>query len=319
MTRSLILGITGQDGSYLAEHLLSLGHEVHGLVRRTSHDNKRRIRHVLDKVTLHTGDMHDGASVHRVLWDLLPDEVYNLADQDHVETSRHVPDVNADVTYAAVGRLLESVRRIDPEIRVFQACSATMFGLNRGPQHEETPHDPQSPYAVAKTGAYHLGRYYRRHYGLFVTNGILFNHDSPRRGPDYLLHRIVLGLLRLRRDPVGQRLQLTNLDLRVDVGSAQEFVTYYPKLLALDEPTDACVGTGTAHRIRTMVEAAVSLIWGPEYKPLEEVVEDLGATPAQEPTLQCSFHKLYQLVGDRPRRDSVSVIRELIEHYRSRA
>lgn len=316
--RALILGIPGQDGSYLADYLLTLGYEVHGLVRRSSTGNLRRITHILDKVHLHKGDLCDGASVHRVLMNVRPEEVYNLADQDHVETSFETPDYNSDVTYAAVGRLLESVRLVCPRAKVFQACSATMFGIHPPPQNEETPHDPRNPYAVAKTGAYHLARFYRKHYGLSVSNGILFNHDSPRRGEDYLLHRIIRGCLRIHRGDPGHRIKLSHLDLRVDIGSAQEFVVGFHKILQLAQPTDVCIGTGFSPTISTMLTHVRDRVWeGEESAPFcHDLIEALPSS-GERPHLRADCAKLRKLANWWPDKVTSVVIDELVDHYRS--
>jgi GDPmannose 4,6-dehydratase len=314
--KALILGIGGMDGSYLADHLLSLGYEVHGLVRRASTDNLTRIHHILDKVHLHKGDLCDGASVHRILQEVRPEEIYNLADQDHVGTSFEAPDYNMDVTCAAVGRLLESVRLVCPRAKVFQACSATMFGMQAPPQSEETPHDPRSPYAVAKTGAYHLVRFYRQHYGLAVSNGILFNHDGPRRGEDYLLHRVVRGCLRIHGGNSGTKIHLANLDLRVDVGSAQEFVIGFHKILQLATPTDVCIGTGFSPSIEQIVLQTADMVWGDKQRPhLRDLVEELPSSQ-EKPYLKANCAKLRRLTGWWPDKVTGKVIEELVEHYR---
>ena len=328
MNRTLILGVGGQDGSLLADLLLSQGIEVHGVVRRSSLDNRGRIRHLLEGTLpdgtvynrelfrLHTADLCDGSSVDRVVQMVEPLDVYNLADQDHVGTSHDCPGLSVEVTYAAVGRLLESVlsleRRTGKTRKVFQACSATMFGLTPGPQDEDTWHDPRSPYAVAKTAAYHLGRHYRDRHGLFVTNGILFNHDSDRRGGDYLLHKVVRGVWGLRRG-VG-RLPLQNPDLRVDIGSAREFVTGFQKLLALGRPVDVCVGTGLAWPVRRMVRHACELVFGIGSERWDEKV-DWSESKHPEPFLLCDPSRLKGLTGWVPTTGSLMVIRELVDHY----
>lgn len=318
MTKALILGIGGMDGSYLADHLLSLGYEVHGLVRRSSTDNLTRIRHVLDRVHLHKGDLCDGVAMHRLLMDVRPDEIYNLADQDHVGTSFDVPDYNMDVTCAAVGRLLESVRLICPRAKVFQACSATMFGLAPAPQNEDTPLDPRSPYAVAKAGAYLLARFYRKHYGLSVSTGVLFNHDGPRRGEDYLLHRIVRGCLGIRRGD-ARKVGLSNLNLRVDIGSAREFVVGFHKLLQHSEATDVCIGTGFSPSILSILASARARVWedDDECPTIQELYEELPST-GEAPHLKADCAKLRRLLNWWPDKVTGVVVDELVEHYRGK-
>lgn len=318
MTKALVLGAGGMDGSYLTDHLLSLGYEVHGLVRRASTDNLSRIRHALDKIHLHKGDLCDGGAMHRLLMDVRPDEIYNLADQDHVGTSFDVPDYNMDVTCAAVGRLLESVRLVCPRTKVFLACSATMFGCAAAPQNEETPLDPRSPYAVAKAGAFLLARFYRKHYGLSVSTGILFNHDGPRRGGDYLLHRVVRGLLRIHGGDSAFRVQLSNLGLRADIGSAQEFVVGFHRLLQLAEPTDVCIGTGFSPSILSILATARAKVWedSDECPTIHELYEELPSA-GEIPHLKADCAKLRKLLNWWPDKVTGVVVEELVEHYRS--
>lgn len=246
MKRVLILGIGGQDGSLLADNLLARGgYEVHGLIRRSSTGNLRNVTHLDGKVTLHRGDLSDPLSVHHILETVRPYFVYNLADQDHVGWSDAHVGYNLDVTAGAVGRLLESVRIMQDrqEIRVFQACSATMYGPSEEPVVEDTPLNPQSPYAVAKAAAYHLCRMYRQRYGMFVSCGILFNHDSPRRSSDYLPQQIArqaVEVLRGKRD----RIELRGPNARMDIGWAPEYVEAMRLICEADTPDDFVVGTG---------------------------------------------------------------------------
>ena len=197
--KALILGITGQDGSYMAELLLGKGYEVHGMIRRSATGNKRNIKPVVDKITLHKGDLADTTSLYRIINEVKPDELYNFADQDHVSWSYDSPDYSADITGAAVGRILEIMKQIGPKIKFFQPVSSNMFGkVDETPQTEKTALNPQSPYACAKAFAFLLTRYYRDVFGLFASVAIFYNHESPRRGPEYVTRKITGSAARIK-------------------------------------------------------------------------------------------------------------------------
>jgi GDPmannose 4,6-dehydratase len=263
MKRALILGITGQDGSFLADVLLERGYQVHGLYRRSSLGNLSRIHHVLDRVTLHQGDMADPLSIERAIRASRPSEVYNEADQDSVGWSHQCVGYTMDITAAAVGRTLETIRQFDKSIRFFQPCSAMMFGdaalLTEpgfpSPQNEETRFNPMSPYACAKVAAYHLCRFYRQVHGMFVSVGILYNHDSPRRTEDYLLHKICRSAVRIKRG-LQESVALGNLDSRVDIGYAREYMEAAHAMLQLDKPDDFVIATGNAVSVGHLVADA---------------------------------------------------------------
>lgn len=240
----LITGIGGQDGSYLADNLLARGgYQIHGLIRRSSHNNLRNIAHLNWQITLHRGDLSDPLSIHRVISAVRPHFIYALGDQDNVVWSDAHIGYNLDVTASAVGRLLESVRMVDPKIRIFQACSATMYGPREEPITEDTPLNPQSPYACAKACAYHLCRMYRERYGMFVSCGILFNHDSPRRGPDYLPQQIARQAVEVLRGK-RERIELRGPNARVDIGWAPEYVEAMRLICEAEVPDDFVAGTG---------------------------------------------------------------------------
>ncbi len=254
--RALILGIGGQDGSYLAEHLLEAGYDVHGLYRRSSGDNLVRLDPVRDRVALHRGDLAEPQSVERVVRRVSPDEVYNLADQDHVGWSVDTPAYSSEVTAGAVGRLMETVLAVDPKIRVFQPISATVFGNHKGPQSETAPLDPMSPYACAKAHAWHLCRYYRRVRGLHVVCGVLYNHDSPRRGDDYMLQSVCRQAIEVATG-LRERVLVGDPDGEVDLGYAGEYVTYFPKALAVEAPDDYVMGTGSTDRVGNLASESL--------------------------------------------------------------
>ncbi len=257
--RALILGITGQDGSYLAEILLEKGYEVHGLVRRSATGNTRNIECLVDRLTLHRGDLADTTSLYRVIGEVRPQELYNEADQDHVAFSFAAPAYSYDITGAAVGRILEIVRQIDPEIRVFQPVTSNMFGkAERSPQTEETPFRPQSPYACAKLLAYVLARHYRDTYGMFVSTAILYNHESPRRGPEYVTRKITQAAARIKLG-LQQELRLGDLSASVDWGYAREYMEAAWAMLQLERPDDFIIATGEAHTVQEWLEVAFEL------------------------------------------------------------
>ncbi len=311
--RALILGVAGQDGSYLAELLLSKGYEVHGLYRRSSCDNLWRIAGVRDWLTLHVGDLLDVCSVQTALAVSAPDEVYNLADQDHVGSSRFLPGYSTDVTGRAVGELLESCRMHNRTLRVFQACSATMFQMDTGPLNEDSPHDPRSPYAVAKCAAYHLVRHYRRDHGLYVATGIFFQHSSPRQSPDYLLPTIArqaVDVARGKRD----RVELTGPDRPVDVGWAPEYVRAAWLALQQSEPDDYVIGTGLAIRPRELAAHALAMAGC-------ETIKEVGLTdPARPPErLQANPAKANRVLRWYGETWCWGVLRQLVDHYKEDA
>lgn len=254
--KALITGITGQDGSYLAEQLLSKGYQVHGLVRRASTFNTGRIDSIRKRLTLHYGDLADGASLRTILKSVRPDEIYNLAAQSHVRVSFDVPEYTSDITGIGVLRLLEAARAVVPKTRFYQASSSEMFG-NSGPvpQDEKTPLHPESPYAVAKVFAHHMAQRYRDAYGMFVSCGILFNHESPRRGENFVTRKISLAVARIKLG-LQKKLVLGNLDAKRDWGYAPEYVDAMWRMLQTKEPGDYVVATGETHTVKDFVREA---------------------------------------------------------------
>lgn len=269
MSKALITGITGQDGSYLAELLLEKGYEVHGLIRRSSTDNTERIRHLLDgpkKVTLHYGDMTDAGSLSRLLYRIKPTEVYNLAAQSHVKVSFDMPEFTADVNAIGTVKLLECIRDVNKYIKFYQASSSELFGKVREiPQNENTPFYPRSPYAVSKQYAYWITVNYREAYDLFACNGILFNHESPRRGKNFVTRKITTGIADILTGK-SECLYLGNLDAKRDWGYAGDYVEAMWMILQQNEPDDYVVATGETHTVREFCElafrnAGINLTW----------------------------------------------------------
>lgn len=256
MKKALILGVTGQDGSYLAEHLLAIGgYEVHGMYRRSSTGNLNNLENVLDKITLHKGDMADPIGLAKIIDTVEPDELYNEADQDNIEWSYATPSYTADITYGSVARLLEIVRFHSPLTKVFQPVSATIFGNSVPPQSEESAIDPLSPYACAKAGVYHLCRYYRNVHRMFVSTGILYNHVSNRRKEEYLIQKVCKSAVRILCG-LQTYLSLGDLHTQFDVGYAPEFVEGFQRLLQLSKPGDYVMGTGVAWSVEEIVMEA---------------------------------------------------------------
>jgi GDPmannose 4,6-dehydratase len=254
--RALITGITGQDGSYLAEFLLERGYEVHGMVRRSSTESFERIAHLRERVVLHQADLLDSSSLVQLLREVRPREVYNLAAQSFVPTSWVQPSLTGEFTALGVTRMLDAVRFVDPGIRFYQASSSEMFGRAQEiPQREETPFYPRSPYGVAKVYGHWITVNYRESYGLYAVSGILFNHESPRRGREFVTRKISEAVARIALG-LQDELRLGNLDAHRDWGYALEYVDAMWRMLQRDEPRDYVVGTGVQHSVRDFVRIA---------------------------------------------------------------
>ena len=266
MKKALITGITGQDGSYLAEFLLNKRYEVHGIIRRASTFNTSRIDHIyIDphdpnaRLILHYGDLSDSEQISNVIYNIKPDEVYHLGAQSHVRVSFDIPEYSGDVTALGTTRLLEAIRRSGNKVRFYQASSSEMFGASPPPQNEETPFRPRSPYACAKVYAYWMTKNYRDGYGMFACNGILFNHESPRRGETFVTRKItraIAGIL------VGKEkyLYLGNLDAKRDWGYAPEYVECMWRVLQNEQAGDFVIGIGESHSVREFLEEAFSYV-----------------------------------------------------------
>jgi len=258
--KALITGITGQDGSYLAEFLISKGYEVHGLVRRSSTFNTDRIDHIYEdpheegvNLFLHYGDLNDGGQLSNLIYNIRPDEVYHLGAQSHVRVSFDMPEFTGDVTGLGTTRILEAIRRSGIKTRFYQASSSEMFGDEPAPQNEETPFRPRSPYSAAKAYAYWMVRNYREGYGMFASNGILFNHESPRRGETFVTRKITRAAARIKLG-LQNRLYLGNLDAKRDWGYAKEFVEAMWLIVQQDRPEDYVIATGEAHSVREFLD-----------------------------------------------------------------
>jgi len=260
MKRALITGITGQDGSYLAEFLLDRGYQVFGVVRRSSIANSERVDHLLDRISFIQADLLDQSSLMSALREARPQEVYNLAAQSFVPTSWHQPVLTGEFTALGVTRMLEAVRAVDPSIRFYQASSSEMFGNPiECPQRETTPFHPRSPYGVAKVYGHYLTVNYRESYGLFACSGILFNHESPRRGIEFVTRKVSQGVAKIKLG-LTRELRLGNLAAKRDWGFAGDYVKAMWLMLNQDEPDDYVVATGTAHSVENLVRTAFSVV-----------------------------------------------------------
>ncbi len=258
--RALITGITGQDGSYLAELLLSKGYEVYGLIRRSSLTKFDRIAHIQDRLHLLSGDLIDERSLTTVLEQAQPDEVYNLAAQSFVPESWTQAILTGEVTALGVTRLLDAIRTVNPKIRFYQASTSEMFGKAQAvPQDENTPFYPRSPYGVAKLYGHWITVNYRESYGLFACSGILFNHESPRRGLEFLTRKVTYGAVRVKRG-LQETIEIGNLDARRDWGYAPEYVDAMWRMLQLDTPQDFVIATGETHSVREWIELVFGLL-----------------------------------------------------------
>ena len=255
--KALITGVTGQDGSYLAELLLSKSYEVHGIIRRSSSFNTGRIENVFNKLILHHGDLTDGSSLGGILSKIRPDEVYNLGAQSHVRVSFDLPEYTADTGALGTLRLLEAARAHCPEARIYNASSSEMFGSSPAPQNEDTVFHPRSPYACAKVFAYNLCVNYREAYNMYISNGILFNHESPRRGETFVTRKITKAAARISKG-LQKDLFLGNLQAKRDWGYAPEYVEAMWLMLQQDKPDDFVIATGETHTIEDFLVTAFS-------------------------------------------------------------
>jgi GDPmannose 4,6-dehydratase len=269
--RALITGVTGQDGSYLSELLLEKDYEVYGMTRRASTENVERIAHLTDRISLIQGDLLDPPSLDAALREARPHEVYNLAAQSFVPTSWNQPVLTAEFTAVGVTRVLEAIRAVDPGIRFYQASSSEMFGKVREvPQNELTPFHPRSPYGVAKVYGHHITVNYRESYDLFAISGILFNHESARRGLEFVTRKVSDGVARIKHE-ITSELRLGNLDSKRDWGYAGDYVEAMWLMLQQDEPSDYVIATGEEHSVRELVEIAFEHVG---LDPDKHVVQD---------------------------------------------
>jgi GDPmannose 4,6-dehydratase len=308
---ALITGITGQDGSYLAEWLLARGYDVHGIVRRSSSENFQRIEHLRGRLTLHQADLLDQTSLAAVLHRVQPAEVYNLAAQSFVPVSWQQPVLTAEFTAVGVTRLLDAVRQACPDARFYQASSSEMFGrVLETPQRETTPFYPRSPYGVAKVYGHYITVNYRESYGMFACSGILFNHESPRRGLEFVTRKVTDGVARVKLG-LTKELRLGNLDAKRDWGFAGDYVRAMWLMLQQGQPDDYVVATGETHTVRELVETAFGCV-GLDWR--KYVVQDPALVrPAEVDLLIGDATKARQVLGWQPRVGFAELVRMMVE------
>ncbi|MEA3510516.1 MAG: GDP-mannose 4,6-dehydratase [Actinomycetota bacterium] len=312
--RALITGVTGQDGSYLAEYLIDEGYDVHGTIRTTTQDlSETRIGNIIKgddpALNVHVTDLGDSASLMRLISEIRPHEVYNLGAQSHVRASFDQPIHTGDITGVGAVRLLEAIRQVDPEIRFYQASSSEMFGSSPPPQGEDTHFHPRSPYAVAKVFAYWSTINYREAYGIHASNGILFNHESPRRGKEFVTRKIT-ATIPLLVTGEQKELRLGNLDAKRDWGHARDYVKAMQAMLQLDEPIDVVVGTGEAHSVRDFLDAAFGVV-GLEWQEFV-VVDPKFFRPAEVDYLCADTARITETVGWKPETTFTELVEEMV-------
>ncbi|AEN73883.1 GDP-mannose 4,6-dehydratase [Rhodothermus marinus SG0.5JP17-172] len=322
MKKALITGITGQDGAYLTEFLLERGYEVHGIIRRASTFNTDRIDHLYRdphdpqaRLFLHYGDLSDGTGLRHILERVQPDEIYNLGAQSHVKVSFEQPEYTVDIVATGTLRLLEAVRDFvrhsGKQVRFYQAGSSEMFGAAPPPQNEKTPFYPRSPYAAAKVAAYWYAVNYREAYGLFICNGILFNHESPRRGETFVTRKITRAAGRIKMG-LQDKLYLGNLEARRDWGFAGDYVEAMWLMLQQDEPDDYVIATGESHSVREFLELAFGMLdldWRKYVK-----IDPRYFRPTEVDHLLGDASKAREKLGWRPRVSFEELVRMMVEH-----
>jgi len=317
MKKALVTGITGQDGSYLAEQLLGHGYEVHGLVRRSSSFNTARIDHLYRdpheegvRLYMHFADLADSSRLVKLIYELQPDEIYHLGAQSHVRVSFDIPEYTADVTAMGTVRLLEAIRETGVRTRFYQASSSEMFGAAPAPQSETTPFHPRSPYAAAKLMAYWMTVNYRESYGLFASNGILFNHESSRRGETFVTRKITRALARIQAGR-QDRLYLGNLDARRDWGHAPDFTNAMWRMLQADVPGDYVIATGETHSVRDFLDEAGACL-GIEWQDVVSF-DPRYVRPAEVDVLQGDFSKARRELDWKPTVTFKELVRIMVE------
>jgi GDPmannose 4,6-dehydratase len=316
MPTALITGINGQDGSYLSELLLERGYEVHGTIRRSSTISTERIDHIFDpedRRYIHYADLEEG--LEHLLYDIKPDEIYNLAAMSHVKVSFDVPVYTAMTNAVGVVKLLEAVRKLHLKSRIYQASSSEMFGITPPPQSEDSPFNPVSPYGCAKLYAYHIARSYRTGYGMFVSNGILFNHESERRGESFVTKKIVNAAVRIKHG-LQDKLYLGNLDAKRDWGHSRDYMRAVMAILGHSEPGDFVVATGETHTVREFVERVFSLL-GMDWEKHVEIQESLRR-PNEVPALLGDSTKIRKVLGWKPKIDFNTLISRMVSDAENR-
>ncbi len=308
---ALITGVTGQDGSYLADFLLEKGYKVHGMVRRASTENFERINHLRDKIELHQADLLDELSLIELMQKVKPDEIYNLAAMSFVPTSWTQPILTSEYTAVGVVRMLEAMRRVCPQARFYQASSSEMFGhVRETPQTENTPFYPRSPYGVAKVFGHYITINYRESYDLFAVSGILFNHESPRRGKEFVTRKVTDGVARIKLG-LQQTISMGNLDAKRDWGFAGDYVRAMWMMLQADEPDDYVIATGATHTVRELCEVAFSHV-GLDWEAHVQI-DPRFIRPAEVELLLGDSSKARRVLGWKPTVDFEGLVKMMVD------
>lgn len=309
---ALITGINGQDGSYLAELLLSKGYDVHGLIRRTSQPLMENLLHCKENITLHPGDMTDAGSIHNAIEKIKPDEIYNLAGMSQVRWSYEVPSMTMDVNCLGLLRIIESVRALKLDCKIYQACSSEMFGkVQETPQKETTPFYPRSPYGVSKAAAYYMARVYRESYNMKIYCGFLFNHESERRGEEFLSRKVCKAVGEIVRGE-REKLVLGNLDAKRDFGYAKEYAQWIWRIMQHDTPDDFVIATGETHSVKEFVELAFKTAGIDNWE--DYVTYDVSLTrPAEVDLLMGDASKSKKVLGFEPKVKFKELVKIMVE------
>ncbi len=319
MKRALITGITGQDGSYLTELLVAKGYEVHGIVRRSSSFNTGRIDHLYNdphesnvRLRLHFGDLNDASSLHTIVSQVCPDEIYNLGAQSHVRVSFDIPEYTGEITGLGTLRILETIRKLGLSCRFYQASSSELYGkATESPQRESTPFHPRSPYACAKAYAFYIAQNYREAYGMHVSNGILFNHESERRGETFVTRKITRAVGRIKHG-LQNELYLGNLDAKRDWGHAEDYVEAMWLMLQRDQADDYVVGTGQTHSVREFLELAFHQV-GLDYRDFVHI-DPRYFRPAEADSLLADPSKALRILGWKPKLTFEDLVTRMVNH-----
>lgn len=323
MKKALITGVTGQDGSYLAELLLKKGYEVHGIIRRASTFNTSRIEQIYEdphiekaRLRLHYGDLSDANTFRRLIYEVQPDEIYNIGAQSHVRVSFDIPEYTANVTGLGALRILEAVKDYEEhtgkKVKFYQAASSEMFGSAPPPQNETTPFHPRSPYGVAKVFAFDTTRNYREAYGIFAVNGILFNHESERRGETFLTRKVTRGIARILAG-LDKKIYLGNLEARRDWGYAPEYVEAMWLMLQQQEPEDFVIGTGKSHSVKDFIEAAFRTVGIEDWKKYIEI-DPRYYRPSEVDNLIADATKAKKKLGWQPKVDFATLVKKMMKY-----